>query len=256
MASTLIGAQMYTLRDHCKTPGDIAASCARVKAMGYDGIQASALGPIEPAELKRILDGEGLACAATHTNPDRLRNETRQVIEEHQLWNCRYTAIGGFFPGADTAWNRDLWLTFAQGFNDTAATLKGSDLYLGYHNHSHELAPIEDQTPLDLLVRELDPAIWFEIDTYWIAHGGGDPAAWIDRVAGRIPCVHVKDLTITRGREHKMCEVGDGNLNWPRILTACASAGVDWYLVERDSGDMDPFESLARSHDNLRQMLA
>ena len=51
-----------------------------------------------------------------------------------------------------------------------------------------------------------------------------------------------------------MCEVGSGNLNWPRILDACRRAGVEWYLVERDSGDLDPFDSLKVSLDNLRAM--
>ena len=32
----LIAAQMYTLREFCKTPAEIAVACARVKKMGYD----------------------------------------------------------------------------------------------------------------------------------------------------------------------------------------------------------------------------
>jgi len=60
-------------------------------------------------------------------------------------------------------------------------------------------------------------------------------------------------MTITPQREQKMCEVGSGNLNWHAILAACRRAGVEWYLVERDSGDLDPFQSLEVS---LRQMRA
>ena len=55
-------------------------------------------------------------------------------------------------------------------------------------------------------------------------------------------------------REQKMCEVGDGNLNWARILEACRSAGVRWFLVERDQGDLDPFDSLQRSLENMQGM--
>ncbi len=253
MGNALIGAQMYTLRDYCKTPSEIAKSCAAVKKMGYDGIQVSAFGPIEPEELKRILDGEGLACAATHISLDRMKNEPEKVIEEHRLWGCRYTAVGGFFPRE--AWTRELWENFVDTYNGVAARFAGSGISIGYHNHSHELAPADGVRPLDLLIKGLDPSVWFEIDTYWIQHGGGDPAAWIDKVAGRIPCVHFKDMTITPKREHKMCEIGDGNLNWPRIIEACRAAGVEWYLVERDAGDLDPFESLRISIDNMRGKL-
>jgi sugar phosphate isomerase/epimerase len=250
MGKALLGAQLYTVREACKTPADIARSCARIKAMGYDGVQASGIGTIEPAELQRILVGEGLACAATHSSLERLERETAKVIEEHRLWGCKYTAIGGFFPTEE--WTLALWQGFVQRFNAVALTFKGSGLSIGYHNHSHELAPAGGIRPQDLLIQTLDPAVWIEIDTFWIAHGGGDPAAYIDKAAGRIPCVHFKDMTITPKREQKMTEIGDGNLNWPRIIQSCRKAGVEWYLVERDSGDLDPFDSLKRSVENMR----
>ena len=252
MGNAKIGAQMYTVREHCKTPSDIAKSCARVKAMGYDGIQASAFGPIEPEELKKILDGEGLECAATHINVDRMKNDREAVLAEHRLWNCSYTAVGGFFPKED--WTRKLWSEFAETYSELARSYAEEGLRIGYHNHSHELAPAEGVLPLELLIDRCDESVWFEIDTYWIAHGGGDPAAWIDKVSGRIPCVHFKDMTITPKREQKMCEIGEGNLNWSRILEACRTAGVEWYLVERDRGDLDPFDSLKASLENMREM--
>ena len=49
-----------------------------------------------------------------------------------------------------------------------------------------------------------------------------------------------------------MTEIGDGNLNWPRICTSVRNAGAEWVLVERDSGDLDPFDSLKRSVENIR----
>ena len=253
MSNSLIGAQMYTLRDQCKTVTDIATSCAKVKAMGYDGIQASGLGEIEATELRRILDGEGLVCAATHISLGSMQDDTAKVIENHHTLGCKYAAIGGFFPRE--AWTLDLWQGFVDTYNAVAAKFAESGIAIGYHNHSHELAPAEGVLPLQLLIDKLDPSVWMEIDTYWIAHGGGDPAAWIDKVAGRIPCVHFKDMTITRDREQKMCEIGDGNQNWPRILEACARAGTEWYLVERDDGDLDPFESLRISVENMREKL-
>ena len=253
MGHLKIGAQMYTARDYCKTAADIAASCAKVKAMGYDGIQISAFGVIEPEEMKQVLDGEGLACAATHISLDRMMDDTQAVIDEHQLWGCKYTAIGGFSPKDD--WTRARWSEFAQKYNAVAQKFEGSGISIGYHNHSHELAAADGVLPLQLLIDECDPAIWFEIDTYWITHGGGDPCAWIEKVSGRIPCVHFKDMMINRKREQQMTEIGSGNLNWPRIIETCKAAGVEWYLVERDRGDLDPFESLKVSLEQMRGKL-
>jgi sugar phosphate isomerase/epimerase len=252
--ATQIGAQMYTIRDFCKTSADIAASCAKLSKMGYRAVQASGIGAIEPKELRKILDDNGLVCAATHRSLDQMK-DTAKIIDEHQTLGCKLTAIGGF--GFGKSLTEAEWAAFAADYSELAKTLKAKGLAIGYHNHSHEWAPVgkngqRSVIAMDVLLKACDPAVWFEIDTYWVAHGGGDPAQWIQNVKGRIPAVHFKDISITSDRQHKMVEVGSGNLNWPRILEACKAAGVEWYLVERDAGDLDPFESLKISYDAMR----
>jgi sugar phosphate isomerase/epimerase len=251
MPASPFAAQLYTLRDFTKTPADIALTLKRVRRIGYESVQLSALGKIDPKELAKILQGEGLACCATHISTERMKNETQAAIDEHRLWNCAYTAVGGFFPKDPKTQD---WLNFAREYSDIARQFTGSGLSIGYHNHSHELAKFDGKTAMAILLEKCDPSIWFEIDTYWIQHGGGDPAAWIRKVAGRIPCVHLKDMGVTNAREPFMMEVGEGNLNWPEILKACKSAGVRWYIVEQDTCYRDPFDSLEISLKNLQQM--
>jgi sugar phosphate isomerase/epimerase len=250
MPKSVLGAQMYTIRDFCKTPVDLGKSCARLRKMGYEVVQVSGIGAIDVKELARILEGEGLYCCVTHKSLDEMKNVS-QIVDYHAALKCKYTAIGGFgFGGKPLA----EWQAFVKTYSDLSKQLAAKGLRIGYHNHSHEFARVEGRRIMDLLVEELDPSVWIEFDTYWVTHGGGDPAAWIDRVQGRIPCVHLKDLAITADRQQKMCEIGAGNLNWPRILESCKKAGVEWYLIERDAGDLDPFESLKISLENLRGM--
>ena len=104
MPDSRLAAQLFTLRDFTQTPADIGKTFAKVKKLGYDAVQCSALGPIEPAELAKVLKNEGLTCCATHIGLDRLKTETEKVIDEHRLWGCRYTAIGGFFILIFAAW--------------------------------------------------------------------------------------------------------------------------------------------------------
>jgi sugar phosphate isomerase/epimerase len=244
-----LAVQLYTLREFTKTPADIASTLARVKKIGYDAVQVSAIGKIDPAELAKILRDEGLTCCATHVSPDRLKAEPRKVIDEHRLWSCGYTAIGGYFTEPYD------WPGFIRDFNAVAAAFANSGLRIGYHNHSHELAKFNGATALSRLVDGLSNDVWFELDTYWLAHGGADPAAWIAKLPGRVPCVHLKDMGITPARRQFMAEVGEGNLNWPAIFDACKSAGVKWHIVEQDDcNGRDPFESLAISLRNLRAM--
>src|SRR6202000_2207032 len=119
---------LYTLRDFTKTPADIAKTLKRVKQIGYDAVQLSALGPIEASELASILKGEGLTCCATHISKERMRDETQKVIDDHKLWGCKYTAIGGFFPkDAKTA----DWVNFAGEYNQIAKKFEGAGISVG-----------------------------------------------------------------------------------------------------------------------------
>jgi len=174
MSTSQLAAQLYTLRDFTKTPSDIAQTMKKVKQLGYDAVQCSALGPIDPHELKEIVDGEGLTICATHTSYERMRDEPQAVIDEHQLWGCKHAAIG-------------------------------------------------------------------------------DSAVWIRKLKGRAQIVHLKDMAM-RGSTQLFAEVGEGNLNWPAILDACKEAGVEWYIIEQDTCQRDPFESLGISLRNLKAM--
>src|SRR5512141_2828864 len=83
MPRSVIGAQLYTVRDFAKTPTDIANTCARLRKIGYEVVQVSGIAPIDAKELVKILDGEGLACVVTHKSMDELR-QTSAVVDYHQ----------------------------------------------------------------------------------------------------------------------------------------------------------------------------
>lgn len=251
MAASQLAAQLYTVRDFTNTPTEIATTMKKVKQLGYDAVQCSALGAIDAHELKEIVDGEGLTICATHTDYERMRDEPQAVIDEHNLWNCKHAAIGGL-PQAYR--NAEGYAQFAKEASGVAKRLAEGGLTFSYHNHSFELERFNGRTGLEILYEDSDPQYFkSELDTYWIQHGGGDPAAWIRQLKGRADIVHLKDMAMD-GRTQLFAEVGEGNLNWPAILEACKEAGVEWYIVEQDTCQRDPFESLGISLRNLKGM--
>lgn len=252
---TQLAAQLYTIRDHCKTPADIATSMKKIAAIGYKAVQASALGPIEPKELKKILDDNGLECCATHDAMDALLKKTESVIEKHRTLGCKFVALGGFFPKAEEM-TESHWSKFADDFNAASKKFEGSGVRLGYHNHHHEFASLSgpgSKTIWQLLIDRLSPDVFLEIDTYWVQHGGADPAAWIEKLAGRVPCIHLKDMGVAPDKTHQMRSVGAGNMNFDRILSAANSASVRWKIVEQDhTYGLDPFDCLKSSLEWLK----
>ena len=251
MAASQLAAQLYTVRDFTNTPADIATTMKKVKQLGYDAVQCSALGAIDAHELKRIVDGEGLTICATHTDYDRMRDEPQAVIDEHNLWGCKHAAIGGLPQEYRSA---EGYARFAKEASEVAKRLAQGGLTFSYHNHSFELERFNGRTGLEILYEDSDPEYFnSELDTYWIQHGGGDSAAWIRKLKGRAHIVHLKDMAMD-GRTQLFAEVGEGNLNWHAILEACKEAGVEWYIVEQDTCQRDPFESLGISLRNLKAM--
>ncbi len=249
MATSQLAAQLYTLRDFMKTPADIATTFKKVKTIGYNAVQLSGLGPIAPQELADILTGEGLQAIITHTGFPRLQNELDAVIAEHKLWNCPNLAIGSM-PGEFRS--PEGIMKFAAFSNEVGKKLADAGLTFSYHNHSFEFAKDENGvTWLDNLYNNADPRyLQAELDTYWVQHGGADPVAWIEKMSGRMPVIHFKDMVIV-GEQQAMAEVGEGNLNWARIIPACHAAGVQWIAVEQDVCRRDPFDCLATSYQNL-----
>ena len=251
MADTCLAAQLYTVRQHTQTSKDFAQAMKRIRAIGYQAVQLSAVGPIPPDEIRRILDGEGLVACATHVAYERLRNETDALIEEHRTLGCPYPAIGALPKAYRTAEGYGL---FARECSAVAARLAEAGLTFAYHNHNFEFERFGRRTGFEILYTESDPAVCkAEPDTYWIQAGGADPAYWIRWLSARAPLIHLKDMAIRQGQQ-AFAEVGEGNLNWPAIFEACAVAGAVWYIVEQDTCPGDPFESLAISYRNLRAM--
>jgi sugar phosphate isomerase/epimerase len=250
--NTKIALQLYTLRDYLKTPEQIAESLKRVREIGYQAVQVSGMGPIEPGHLREILDGNELFCCATHVGLKGLRHSLPDLIAYNKTLGCDFTALGHpseksyFTPAGSKQLVADL-----QSWGEQ---FKAAGIRFGYHNHALEFEHFNGQPLLAQIYEQTAPdTLWAELDTYWVQYGGGDPVWWINKVAGRMPVVHFKDMTIISD-SIKMAEVGSGNLNWPAIIAACAQTGVRWYAVEQDSCQGDPWESVALSFKNLKDM--
>lgn len=252
MAGSVLAAQMYTVRDFTKTREDLVVTLRKIADIGYEAVQLSAIGVELPAEeMKGLLDSHRLIACATHIDFADLRDNPEKHVAYHQTIGAEYTATGG--------WEKDLateddWIAFAREANEVGRRLKLLGLSYGYHNHSHEFEKFGERTAMEILFEESDPdCVFAELDTYWVQHGGASPVVWINRLADRLPLLHLKDMAM-RGREQLYAEVGEGNLDWEGIIAAAQDAGVRWYIVEQDICQRDPFESLAMSYRNLKTM--
>jgi len=245
-------AQLFTVREFVRTPSDIKESFKKIKSIGYDAIQVSAIGLIEHQHLKDLADSAGLTICATHIGFDRLKNELEDVIKQHKIWECKYVGLGAM--PAEYRKSQEGYIEFSKLASGYAKTLAENGLRFIYHNHNFEFVKFNGITGMEMLLNETDPETFdFEIDTYWIQAGGANPVDWIRKVRSRMRVVHFKDMGAELDFKSIMAEVGEGNMNWHAIIDACHDIGVEWCAVEQDICKRDPFESLAISLKNLKE---
>ncbi len=249
-----VAAQLYTVRDHCQTARDLATTARKLRAIGYGAVQLSGVGPIPDDEILAILRGEGLALCATHEPAPDLLARTDACVARLQRLGCRLTAFP--FP-KDVDFRQPAQLhALARQLDAAGATFRAAGLTLAYHNHALEFVPFEGTTFLDYLYAHTAPAhLVAELDTYWVHFGGGDVVAWIEKLSGRLPLLHLKDYQFTPANVPTWCELGRGTLPWREIVPAAERSGCAWFIVEQDTCPGDPFESLRISFDYLRDHL-
>lgn len=247
-----VGAQLFTLRTYTQTPEDLDYSLGKVAEMGYETVQISAIGPIPAQTVRDLCDKHGLQIVLTHTDPGRILHDTEAVIREHDVMGCKYIGIG-MMP---EKYRHPEWLwRFAEDYKEPAKKIAAAGKLLMYHNHNLEFQKFGGRLVLETLLESFSPEeMGVTLDTYWVQMGGGSPVKWMEKLSGRIPCIHLKDMAV-QGWEPVMAPVGEGNLDFPAVLEAASRCGVKHLLVEQDVCQTSPFDCLETSLRNIRGMM-
>mgnify|MGYP000573883543 CR=1 FL=1 len=119
-----------------------------------------------------------------------------------------------------------------------------------YHNHSHELRPVDGCAALPL--EHIMQAVPLEADLYWVFYAGLDPARFLRENNSRIGLLHIKD-----GKKSKPlpCALGEGEADIPEICLAAADCGKEWLIVENDEPSPDGLQDARRSAEYLQKIL-
>lgn len=201
--------------------------------------------------MKEVLDKYGLKVVTTHRNFGDFLENLGEIMDYNRTLGCELCGVGSmpveYRNPADIG-------RFIQETNRVARELKKEGLLFGYHNHAFEFAKFDGKRMMDRLIEETDPeAVNFIVDTYWLQVGGVNPPDFIRNLGKRAMAVHFKDLIINPEKKftQEMAEIGEGNLDWDAVISACDDAGAKWALVEQDICNRDPFESMKMSYDYL-----
>jgi sugar phosphate isomerase/epimerase len=137
---------------------------------------------------------------------------------------------------------------YVKAFNIAGDLCAREGMGFAYHNHTREFRPVGSDLPYDIFLKETDPdKVKFELDYFWMANAGIDPASYLKRYPGRFPLMHLKD----RDAQGQVTDIGLGSFDFRAIVAAGAAAGVEHFYVERDDPSSDPMSNVRTSFKNL-----
>ena len=256
-----IGAQLFTVHDYCKTLEDFSETLKRLADMGFTAVQVSGTCAYEAEWLAEELKKNGLSCPLTHISYDRIINETDAVIADHNVFECDHIGLGcmpGIFSG-DVAEREAAARKFAVDAKAAAQKIARAGKLFMYHNHDPEYrTSVDGKNVMKYLSDVFAPdEMGFTLDTYWVKAGGCDPVEEINRLSGRLPCVHFKDYKIEADGSNHFTWCGDGILDFEKIGDALVNAGTEYVFIEQDRtfpDEPNPFVCLANSRGYLKSL--
>ncbi len=247
-----IGIQLYTIRQAAAE--DFDAALGRVAEIGYTAVEFAGFQGLSAATVKGLLDKHGLKAASAHVPLADFRDRLDGVVDDLATIGAEWGIIPWVSPDDRS---EEAMLAIANAFDAYAERLQGAGIKFAYHNHEFEFSEktASGKTLFDTMVEITTPGlVYFELDAFWAAVGGFDPAKVISDNADRIGLVHLKDAPEGGVERGKDVPFGEGALDWDGILAAARSAGVSWYITEQDNPNPDdPFGDVATS---LRNALA
>ncbi|GIF59908.1 sugar phosphate isomerase/epimerase family protein [Asanoa iriomotensis] len=213
------------------------------------------------AQLKSLIQSYGLRIVSNHfgprganlPNPWSTYEGRMQIFEDAQtLGRFPYVGTGSAFgfPGGGAGENNsDGFKAMAEAFNECGehAVSQGFGGFF-FHNHDREFAYENGEPLFNILLERTDPRyVKFEVDLGWVSVAGEDPYWWIKNHGKRFIAFHIKDIkwdpngnrtaaagTKAAGKKFRFVDVGKGDIDWTRALSALKDLRDYRFFLEHD----------------------
>lgn len=274
-----IGVQMMMLKSKVEESGPYE-TLRRLTEIGFRAVEVSQIlmTPENVAEMARAREELGVdfaALSAVIETPEGVPNDTLtddfdKIVGDARALGADMLRIGMMPFGAMAS--HEALLDFCRKAEEAAKRLADEGIGLYYHNHHLEFGKIDGNLILDT-IREAAPTMRLEIDVHWVQRGGKDPVRTLQKYAGLVDLVHLKDYRIGSMDPSafdalktgdfaafmqaftgvvEFAEVGEGNLEWREVIDQAIESGAKYLLIEQDEQyGRDPFDCLTTSRENL-----
>ncbi len=257
--SEQLGLQLYSVR--ASFSQDPFATMDMVAGYGIKEVETAGTAGMTPQVFRAELEKRGLRITSSHVQYNALRDDLAKVVAEVKALGAAYAVVP--------------WIPHEGQFDHAAAEKASADfirwaeafakegIVFAYHPHGYEFGggKMGDDSPFDRMAKATaGKNVLFEMDVFWVVHGGADPFALLEKYKGRWMGFHVKDIrkgapigkTDGRAPAEDKVVVGTGQIDWPKLITAARAQGVKHFYIEDESPD--PLRNIPLSLAYLRTL--
>lgn len=271
-----LGIQLYSIRDKVSSLG-FRAVFERLADLGYAevefaGYTQNQVGPITPAEIRTLLDDNGLVAVGSHRGIRDFAANMEAELDIAETLGMRHVGTANAPTNDRTV---DGYRAAAEQFNGfgEAAAARGLKFY--QHNHDGEFGFAEDDPSVrlyDVFLEHTDPAsVFLEMDVFWAFVGqhrypGFEPVEYVLAHRDRYPLFHLKDgrTNPDSAGGYDMVEFGVGDIDYQAFLGALTGSGRQHGIWEQDNAasvaepphELDSLGNAGRSADALLALRA
>ncbi len=257
-----VGLQLYTIRD--AMDADVKGSLQKVSDLGYKNLELANYSEgkfygYSPVEFKKLVDDMGMNIISSHTQVEAAGitlDNAQKMADDHAELGVKYCVQPWVNEEDRTI---ESYKKMVADWNEVGRIMKGVGIQFGYHNHNFEFKNLDGVVPYyDIFMPEMDEdLVTMEIDLFWVSKAGQDPVEMFKKYPGRFKLFHMKDMYTNEAPFYEVIKddiapVGEGVINFKKILEAKEIAGMEYLFVEDDNqGNGKPFEALEVSISNL-----
>ena len=262
-AATLkrFGIQLYSLRN--EIPGGIENVIAEVAKAGYHYVEGygytekTGFFGLIPQAFKDLLGSNNLTTPSSHYDFgvwEKSQDDSilTSYIAAAKILDQKYIVV----PYTDPEIFKDetACRAYIAKLIRASKIVKDAGLKLAYHNHDLEFYDLNGKTGFSILLEESDPELLdIELDLYWVVRAKQNPIQLFKNYPGRFTMWHIKDRSKTNNL--KNTEVGNGTIDFATIFKNAELSGLKYAFVEQENFDIDPYQSITKSANYLKELI-
>ena len=226
------GIQLYTLRDvFAKDPEGILkqlASFGYKEIESYEGPQGMWWG-FGARDFKKRIEDLGMKLVSSHCDAE---NNFEKKADEAAEAGLSYLIQASEKNGMSLK----EYESFADACNYRAQVCNSRKLKFAFHNHDKSFRLQNGSCGQEILLKNTDPSVYFEMDIYWVIAAGHDPVEWLEKYPGRFKLCHIKDRSknLVTDNGKNSTDLGKGTVDFRSVLKSAAKNGMEHYLVEQE----------------------